>query len=325
MSQRYLSQIAHVALYTPKLDESYRYYHDVLGMEETHRDGSSVYLRAWGDLFHHSLKLTEYEHAGLDHAGWRAEGPEELEELATRLETAGVGEGWVDDEVGHGRAYRYRGPGGHLHEIFWDVTWHEPAEPSVSPSRPTPFEPRGAYVRRLDHVTLNTDGPQRDREFYCDNLGYRYREGTVLDNGLHVANFISTTAMSHDMGLVMDPDPPRDQGRLSHVAFWLDSREDVLRAADVYRDAGIEIEFGPGKHGIGENFFLYALEPGGNRVELYSGGYMIYAPDWGPYEWGPAQFPNSYWQSQSPETLAHGTPAPERRAETENFVEGAAG
>ena len=307
MQQRYLSQIAHVSLLTPKLRESCVFFRDTLGMQEIHRDGDSVYLRAWGDLFHHSLKLTEASHAGLDHAGWRAEGPEELEAIVNRLEAAGVGDGWVDDEVGHGRAYRYRGPGGHLHEVFWEVTWHEPTDGTpMAPNRPTRFEPRGAYVRRLDHVTLNTSDPRRDRDWYCDTLGYRYREGTVLDNGLQVAAFVATTPLSHDLGLVLDPTDIR--GRLSHIAFWLDNREDVLRAADVYRDAGVDIEFGPGKHGIGENFFLYALEPGGNRVELYSGGYLIYAPDWGPFEWSPSQFPNSYWQAEVPGTLGDGTP-----------------
>lgn len=307
--QRYISQLAHVSILTPKPDESHRFLVDVLGLTETHRRGQSIYYGAWGDVFHHSLKLTESPHAGLDHAGWRAEGQDELAAVVQRLEAAGVGEGWVDDETGHGAAYRYRGPGGHLHEVFWEVEWRRPSgeeRRSVAPNLPTAFAPRGAYVRRLDHVTLNTADVRRDREFYCDALGYRYREGTVLDNGLHVANFISTTPMSHDLGLVLDAtDIP---GRLSHVAFWFDNREDVLRAADVYRDAGVDIEFGPGKHGIGENFYLYALEPGGNRIELYSGGYFVYAPDWGPLEWNPSQFPNTYWQAQVPETLGDGTP-----------------
>lgn len=308
MQQRYLSQLAHVSLLTPKLEESTNFFTNVLGMEEVLRDGSSVYLRAWGDMFHHSLKLTEADQAGLDHAGWRAEGPDELEAVVGRLEAAGIGEGWVDDETGHGAAYRYRGPHGHLHEVFWDVTWHQPAdgEASVAPNRPSRFNPHGAYVRRLDHVTLNTADPRADRGFYCDTLGYRYREGTVLDNGLQVAAFVSTSPMSHDLGLVFDQtDIP---GRLSHVAFWLDTHDDVIRAADVYRDAGVDIEFGPGKHGIGENFYLYALEPGGNRIELYTGGYFVYAPDWGPVEWTPAQFPNSYWQAEVPGTLGDGTP-----------------
>jgi catechol 2,3-dioxygenase-like lactoylglutathione lyase family enzyme len=104
-----------------------------------------------------------------------------------------------------------------------------------------------------------------------------------------VTAFVSSTPMSHDLGLVLDAVDRTGKlsgirGRANHVAFWVDSREDVLRTADLYREAGLEIEYGPGKHGVGENLFLYVREPGGMRVELFSGGYMLYAPDIFPFE-----------------------------------------
>jgi catechol 2,3-dioxygenase len=109
-----------------------------------------------------------------------------------------------------------------------------------------------------------------------------------------VTAFVSSTPMSHDLGLVLDAVDRTGKlsgvrGRANHVAFWVDSREDVLRTADLYREAGLEIEYGPGKHGVGENLFLYVREPGGMRVELFSGGYMLYAPDIFPFEWKVSQ------------------------------------
>src|SRR5690606_6151403 len=106
-----------------------------------------------------------------------------------------------------------------------------------------------------------------------------------------VTAFVSSTPMSHDLGLVFDRRgvPHGARGRANHLAFWVDSREDILRAADVYREAGVRIEYGPGKHGVGENFYLYVREPGGMRVELFSGGYLLYAPDIFPFEWKVSQ------------------------------------
>ena len=43
-------------------------------------------------------------------------------------------------------------------------------------------------------------------------------------------------------------------GRLHHLTYMMDSREDVLRAADVLRDADVPIETGPHKHSIGKRF-----------------------------------------------------------------------
>jgi len=75
---------------------------------------------------------------------------------------------------------------------------------------------------------------------------------------------------------------------------WI-SREDVLRAADIYREAGLDVEYGPGKHGVGENLFLYVREPGGMRIELFSGGYMLHDPDIFPFEWKVSQGSLNSW------------------------------
>src|SRR5262249_21215294 len=54
-----LAHLAHVELFTPKPDESLRFFVDVMGMTESGRSGQSVYLRGWDDYEHHTLKLTE--------------------------------------------------------------------------------------------------------------------------------------------------------------------------------------------------------------------------------------------------------------------------
>src|SRR5258708_34200329 len=75
-------------------------------------------------------------------------------------------------------------------------------------------------------------------------------------------------------------------GRFHHVTYALDSREDVLRAADIFLENGVYIETGPHKHAIQQTFFLYVYEPGGNRVEVANAGArLILAPDWKPIVW----------------------------------------
>ena len=79
-------------------------------------------------------------------------------------------------------------------------------------------------------------------------------------------------------------------GRLHHIAFATDTREDVLRAADICLDRGVFIETGPHKHAIQQTFFLYVYEPGGNRIELCNPcARLIFAPDWEPITWSEAR------------------------------------
>ena len=307
-----VAQLAHVEVITPKIEESVAFYKDILGLYETGRDGGSVYLRAWGEYYQHSLQLTEGPEPALGHAGWRAESPEALEDLAKRAEDLDAGIGWVEPSFGHGRAYRFRGPSGHTQEVFWDVDRYKapPGEESEIGNRPHRVTPRGASVRRLDHVTVNSFGPKEEAEWYCDLMGIRFMEYTALDDDPEttVGAFISGVGNSHELGLILDfsglRTEPRVTGRANHVAYWLDNREDVLRAADIVVDAGFAIEYGPGRHGMGENLFLYVREPGGMRVELFSGGYINGVPDWEPARtlasrgvsyWNPDQRPPEHF------------------------------
>lgn len=299
MSHRLISQLGHVELLTPRPQESLDFFTTVIGLEESGREGQSVYLRCWGDFFHHTVILTEAPSSGLGHAAWRAEGPDQLESAVRRLEETGQGEGWRDGTTGHGPAYRYRGPGGHLHEIFWEVERYvaPPEKRSAFPARPQRPVAHGVSPRQLDHVTVATKDPYGDAVWYRDALGYRFTEYTGLDDHPDVIVFamVTTNEKSHDLGLAGDlSDTP---GRLHHLAFWVDAVEDVLRAADVVMEAGGHIEFGPGKHGMGEQTYLYFREPGGIRLEINSGGYRLYQPDWEPVKWIPAQGSNTMFRN----------------------------
>ena len=221
-----LSQLAHVELITPEPEASLAFWTQVVGLEETTRAGQSVYLRGWGDRFHHTLQLTEGSEVGLGHVGWRAAGSEELEQAVARLDAAGTGEGWVEDTVGHGRAYRYRAPGGHLHEVFWDVERYTPPPGMESPfpNRPQRYVPRGIAARCIDHVTITAANPQGDAEWYRDTLGHRFMEYTVIPDRPDFPVFCMTTVCerAHDLGIVWDPTPV--PGRINHFAYFVGSR-----------------------------------------------------------------------------------------------------
>ena len=299
MTLNVISQLAHVELITPKPEESARFFADVMGLEESGRSGQSVYFRGWGEHFHHSLQLTEGPAPGLGHIAWRSFGDAELDRAVQRLEASGHGLGWQDDAVGHGRAYRYRAPGGHTHEIFWEVDRFVPeaAVAPLFPNRPQRFRPRGVAARCIDHVTVASANILKDVEWFRDTLGHRFMEYTVADEDPNFVAFAMTTVCerAHDMGFVPDFSPV--PGRIHHLAFFLDQREDLRRAADVLLDEAVAIEFGPGRHGHGEQDYLYFREPGGCRIELNSGGYRNYEPDWKPVRWTPSQGSNVYYRN----------------------------
>jgi catechol 2,3-dioxygenase len=314
MALSLISQLAHVELITPTPQESLDFWTGVVGLEETTREGGSVYLRGWGDRFHHTLVLTEGAQPGVGHIGWRAFGEAELEAAARRLEDAGAGEGWVDGAVGHGRAYRYRAPGGHLHEVFWDVERYVPPAGMESPfpNRPQRYVPRGIAARCIDHVTITAANPAGDAAWYRDTLGHRFMEYTVTPDRPDFPVFCMTSVCerAHDLGIVWDPTPVT--GRINHMAYFVDSREELLRAADVFLNQDVAIEFGPGKHGMGEQDYLYVREPSGLRVEINAGGYRNYEPDFETVRFEPQAGSNVFYRNLSmPHSMFESFPSAE--------------
>jgi catechol 2,3-dioxygenase len=61
-----VAQLVSVALYTPKIEESVRFFHDMIGLEISHQESQSVYLRAYEDFYQYTLKLTEAKEPGLE-------------------------------------------------------------------------------------------------------------------------------------------------------------------------------------------------------------------------------------------------------------------
>jgi catechol 2,3-dioxygenase len=146
------------------------------------------------------------------------------------------------------------------------------------------------------------------RRFFHEILGLRLTEQIIFDDGSEMGSWLSATNKSYDVAITKDRSGA--SGRLHHLTYMMDSREDVLRAADVLRDAGVTIETGPHKHTIGQTFFLYCYEPGGNRFEIGAGGYLILDPDWTPVVWTEAE--RAYGQAWGLKTVStfhtHGTP-----------------
>src|SRR3989442_13162438 len=87
-----VAQLGHFEIFTPKPDESVWFFKEILGMEETDRQGQSVYMRAWGDYDHCTLKLTEAKQAGLGHVGWRTWSPQALDRRGRGRRAGGRGQ-----------------------------------------------------------------------------------------------------------------------------------------------------------------------------------------------------------------------------------------
>lgn len=318
-----VAHMGHLELLTPKLEESRSFFVDLLGMEAVHEEGASVYLRGYGDYATTTLKLTGSETSGIGHVAWRCASEAALERRVAAIEATGLGEGWSNGDFGHGRAYCFTDPDGHRMEVYYEEQKYDapPELTSNLKNLPMKYTGRGIGVRRTDHCAMLCRDVAANRDFASNVLGLNLREQVVYENGTRdIGAWMSSCNVHHELAYVIDT--RGGAGRLHHVSFWVDEREEVLRAADILMDAGVRVETGPSKHNNSQAFYIYVFEPGGNRIEIYTSGLFVFAPDFETVTWDEASRGTGvYWGGALPDSFLNYATPPLDDAGTPEFVE----
>ena len=120
--------------------------------------------------------------------------------------------------------------------------------------------------RQLGHANLYVRDVEHSEKFYADVLGlhtYERRPGRAV--------FMSAVPdQSHELALMqLGPDalgPQENQVGLNHIAWRMDSFEDLKELYQRLKDKNVEIK-GIGDHGI--SLGVYFQDPDGNGNEAY--------------------------------------------------------
>jgi catechol 2,3-dioxygenase len=306
-----VAHLGHVELLTNKPEASLDFFTRIFGLTESGREGDSVYLRAYDDYEFHTLKLTASNTTGMRHVGYRATSPQALLRRVAVIEQMGLGIGWTDGDLGHGRAFQFHDPDRHVFELYYDTRRYEapPQERPALKNQAQRYPARGVATRRIDHLNLLARDVAAIRDFMPKALGSRITEQIVLDSGALGGCWFTVNNKSYDIAYTGDH--TNAQGRFHHVTYAVDQREHILQAADIFLENGVYIETGPHKHAVQQTFFLYVYEPAGNRVEVANAGArLILAPDWPTVTWTEAERRKGQaWGLKTIESFhTHGTP-----------------
>ncbi|GAA3653774.1 VOC family protein [Microbacterium marinilacus] len=306
-----VAHLANVELFTPEFDKSRWFFEDLLSMRVVAEEGDSVFLRTWDEYELYTIKLTaRKDAAGVGRTSFRATGQEALDRRVAAIQELGLGDGWVDGEVGTGPTFRFHDPDGHEMAIYYETERYAATDdrPALK-NQASRFPGHGVNARRLDHINYLAKDVEANGEFLARALGMRESERIRNDDGRFAAWWFHFSLKSYDV--VYSDDWTKHGNRLHHIAFAPDTREDILKAADIFLENGIHIESGPHKHAINQTFFLYVWEPGGNRIEFANAGArLLLDPDQPVVEWSQEERKKGQaWGMKTIETFhTHGTP-----------------
>ncbi|MCO4759728.1 MAG: catechol 2,3-dioxygenase, partial [Oceanospirillaceae bacterium] len=181
---------------------------------------------------------------------------------------------------GCGRRVRFDSPTGHLFEIYAEK--EQTGKWGVSNVNPDAW-PRGLTgmkATRFDHCLLYGDDIDGTLKLFCDVLGFDLAEQVLDENGDRVAQFLTASMKAHDVAFIKHP----EKAKFHHASFFLDTWEDVLRAADLISMEDVSLDIGPTRHGLTHGKTIYFFDPSGNRTEVFCGGDYHY-PDHEPVTW----------------------------------------
>ena len=136
------------------------------------------------------------------------------------------------------------------------------------------FAPSVAKIQRLGHVVVHCARRDEVLRTLTGELNFK-----VSDHFADQVAFLRCfpNPYHHSFGVARS-----DVDGLHHVNFMVTDVDDIGRATDRMRQAGVEVVYGPGRHDISNSIFFYYLDPDGLTVE-YSFG-MEEFPEEAPRE-----------------------------------------
>ena len=236
-----VSALRSVALNVPDLVAAEHFYTTIWHLQVVARGESAIYFRGTG-ADHHLLALHQAEGpAKIRCVTLRARDRSALDAVASAALAAGgkvlqpVGQ---VAEPGGGIGVTVADPDGRVFQLVHGDALH--ADVHEAADQPI----------RLAHAVLNSHDVESTRRFMESVLDFSLSDRT------RIMAFMRCNSDHHSIAL-----GDTDNDALNHIAFLMPDVNSVMRGGGRMRDAGYGIEWGPGRHGPGDNAFNYFVGP----------------------------------------------------------------
>jgi catechol 2,3-dioxygenase len=141
----------------------------------------------------------------------------------------------------------------------------ETAKQDAAPAPQPPFT-----ISKIGHVVLNCRDIDLSMRFYTEVLGFKvsdwYPESMVPGRMC----FMRFNSDHHGIALVGSMDAASPNFELNHLAFQVETLDEVVAARNHLRRAGVPIDF-EGRRRAGVQIAVEFRDPDGHRLEIYWG------------------------------------------------------
>ena len=247
------------------------------------RTASTVYLRGTGAA-HHLLSITQTAQPELLAVTFNSASRKDVAAIAQAVPAHGgsvLRAPGALNEPGGGYGIAFKDPQGRIIRAVCEDARHSDA--AVVRDKP----------EKLSHVVMNSHDTPAAQAFYEQALGFKLSDRT------RIMAFMRCNSDHHNIAFA-----DADNDCLNHIAFLMPDLDSVMRGGGRMKDAGHAIQWGPGRHGPGNNLFNYFLGPADFVIEYTAevssvdDSYRTGMPeDW---KWPPGRI--DHWGIGAPQT-----------------------
>ena len=280
-----VSSLRSVEIGLPDVPAAEDFFTRVWHLSVAARQGDAVYLRGTG-ADQHLLSLHRADKPEVRMVTLRAASVADLDRIVETVPAHGgevLARRAPVTEPGGGEAVVVRDPQGRILRIVTGDARHT----DTAGDKDKPI--------RLAHAVLNSHDVAQGLAFYENALGMKLSDRTRIMAFIRIPS--QPRGDHHSIALA-----DADNDCLNHIAFVMPDLESVMRGGGRMKDAGYGIEWGPGRHGPGNNSFNYFVGPAGFVIEYTADVEQIddSYPVRGPQDWKWPEGRVDHWGISAP-------------------------
>ena len=234
----------HLALTSPDPERLAQFYAETMDMSPPQRLGQAYLVQGPG----RRLIVGKGAACGLIIVGMVVRDRDGLAEIKSRAEAEGLLPQSYASELFQPGAFSVTDPDGNV------MTFGLAAEEA----------PRKGLRGPLQHVTFATRDIARFEAFYAGKLGFAISDRVVRErDGKVMTVFMRSNHEHHTIGVFY-----QDRTGVDHHSYEAGEWGVLKDWCDRFGERYIKLDWGPGRHGPGNNLFAFITDPDGNWIEL---------------------------------------------------------
>jgi len=116
---------------------------------------------------------------------------------------------------------------------------------------------------RIQHIVFASTNIQRMIDFFVDVIGFQLSDRVLDSSGGLKTAFLRCSEEHHSLAIFA-----ASENRLDHHCYESRNWNEIRDWADHLAKLRIPLKWGPGRHGPGDNLFIFVHDPDGNWVEI---------------------------------------------------------